>query len=122
MNWDSSERRKFVRAKFPCEITLPQSGDRLISTHVENISAGGIRIIIDQKLEVSSPVVIDIYGVRENPITCQGKVIWSFTRENPHQKDIALFDIGIEFSQIADEDLSEIKRVIASIASGQKEF
>ena len=121
MSWDSSERRKFVRVKFPCEIVLPGSEQEVISTKAENISAGGIRVLIKEKLYPSSLISLDIYGIRENPITCTGKVIWVFKRKVHRNEPAVLYDTGIEFQKIEESDINEIKKLIASIASGEKE-
>ena len=121
MSWDSTERRNFVRAKFPCQITIPHSQQSLISTQAENISAGGLRVFIKEKLYTSSIVELDIYGVKKKPISCKGKIVWVFTRKMHHSKAEVLYDTGIEFHQIKDEDVEAIKKLVASIASGKKQ-
>ena len=121
MSWDSSERREFVRIQFPCEIVLPGSEEKIISTKAENISAGGIRVMLKEELYPASLVNLDIYGIKENPITCVGKIIWVFKRELHHSEPVVLYDTGIEFHEIQKEDIDAIKKLIASIASGKNE-
>lgn len=120
MNWDSKERREFVRIKFPCEILVGGSKEEIISTHAENISAGGIRVIIEKKLPCSSVIDLVIYGIRKKPILCKGKIIWTFSRKIPYHRKLSLFDTGIEFYKIKKEDRREIKSLITSIATGTR--
>jgi len=119
MSWDSEERRKFVRIKFPCEIILHDPQKHRISTYTENISAGGLRIITKEKIKISSVVSLDIYGIKKEPVVCEGKVIWIFTRKNPYHKD-AFFDVGIEFCQINKRDVNKIKNLVSSIVNDKK--
>ena len=115
MSWDSKERREFIRVKFPCEITTQTASGNRISTYVENISAGGLRIFLNEKLKTSSIVEIDIYAIAKEPISCKGKVLWVFSRKDPDNKNKLVFDTGIEFYQIKNKDLQEIKKIITSV-------
>lgn len=120
MNWDSEERRKFVRAKYPCEITIPGPQKYIISTHAENISAGGIRLIVEKRIEPSTIIDLDLYGITKEPIICKGRIKWVFTKKDPSNQNRLLYDIGIEFFQIKKEDVDEIKKFVVSIASSEK--
>lgn len=118
MSWDSKERRKFVRIKFPCEITTRGPEKHTIPTNAENISAGGIRVVIPERLGSSSVVEIDIFGIKNEPIIGKGRVIWVFSKKNLRGESV--YDTGIEFSQISEEDLRKIKNLVASITSDKK--
>ena len=120
MNWDSKERRRFVRTKFPCEITIHGPQKHIISTHVENISAGGIRFILEERIGPSSMIDLDLYGITKEPIVCKGRVNWAFTRKDPSNQNRILYDVGIEFCQIKEKDADEIKKLIVAIASSKK--
>ena len=120
MSWDSRERRKFVRAKFPCEITICGPKKHIISTHTENISAGGIRFITKERIAPASIIKLDLYGIRKEPIVCTGKVKWAFTKKDSSGKNSFLYDTGIEFSQIKEKNVAEIKKLVVSIASGKE--
>ena len=120
MSWHNKESRKFVRAKYPCEITIPGPQKHIISTHAENISAGGIRLIIEERIEPSSIIGLDLYGVTKEPIICKGRIKWVFTKKNPSNKNRLLYDVGIEFSQIKKEDVDEIMKLVVSTASSEK--
>lgn len=120
MSWDYEERRQFVRAAFPCELSVHTAVENTIYTQTENISAGGIRVLIEKRIPPASIIKVTLYKIRETPIICVGRVIWVFTRNHPQNKNLTLFDIGIEFYEIAEEEILEIKNLIASLISAKK--
>jgi c-di-GMP-binding flagellar brake protein YcgR len=120
MSWDSEERRHFVRVKYPCEISIYGSKRVTIPAQTENISAGGIRVLLDKKLPVSSIIELDIYGIKEKPIVCKGRILWVFTRKNLYRDGELRYDTGIEFHDIPEKDVEEIKNLVSEIASGRK--
>lgn len=121
MSWDEIERRRFVRVKFPCRITIHTPHKQVISTHAENISAGGVRIIFEQKLEPSSTVKLELYGIKEEPIICTARVRWVFSRKITYRKNLYLFDTGMEFEKIKKEDITAIKNLVACIIANKPE-
>ncbi len=116
MSWDFVERRNFVRVKIPCKITLFQPQDLTLDCHTENISAGGIRVMIEERLGISSIIDLAIYVPGQEPILCQGKIIWSFARKTKESPASLFFDTGIEFSAIEDKDIETIKELILALA------
>lgn len=119
MAWDSSERRKFVRVKFPCEIILRTPKKRVISTNVENISASGLRAILEEKLPISEIISLDLYGICKEPIICTAKVLWVLTRKLPCVENIYLYDTGMEFCKMKNVHIKAIKQLVASLAAGE---
>lgn len=116
MDWDGRERRKFVRVKLPCEIFIHQDKNPIISTYAENISPGGVRVVIKEKLDVGSIVSLDIYAIKETPITCKGRIVWVIGKESPQSPALSMFDVGIEFCAIKEEDVAEIKKLVVAVA------
>jgi len=82
MDYQGIEKRRFVRAKFPCCITIHTLHDHIITTYTENISAGGVRVIIEEKLEMASTVGLEIQ-INKNIIVCKGRIVWVVDRERP---------------------------------------
>ncbi|UCC96033.1 MAG: PilZ domain-containing protein [Candidatus Omnitrophota bacterium] len=111
------ERRRFIRARYPCRIIVHAPQKHIISTHTENISAGGIRVLIQEELKVSSIVGLEIY-LREQPIACQGRVVWVVEKKSDYQRDFIFFDTGIEFYEIKDEDKHAINTFVESLFFG----
>ena len=117
MSWDTSERRKFVRVRFPCEIALDTMGNNVIFAHTENISAGGIRVILKKRIEPAAILSLTLHKIAVQPILCKGRVMWVFTRKHDSDKEISLFDIGIEFHEISEDDIWRIKSFILTVIS-----
>lgn len=116
MNWDSSERRNFVRAHFLCKIEIAAGNNQEpLYCHTENLSAGGIRVVINKKIPTSTRLKLKIDGIGEKPIFCEGKVRWTFTRKLHKGEGEYLYDTGIEFSSIKPADVKKIKKVVASL-------
>jgi c-di-GMP-binding flagellar brake protein YcgR len=115
MSWDFVERRNFVRVKIPCTITLFQPRDLTLGCQTENISAGGIRVMLTKRLPISSTINLALYLSSKEPLVCQGKVVWSFAR-TMKDPDTILFDTGIEFSTIEKKDVKAINSVILSFS------
>jgi len=90
-----SERRKFIRANYPCKVIL-HNPERVLDTNTENISAGGVRVILNQKVQEHELVGIEIY-LTDTPVKCEGRVVWVIEHKTE-------FDSGIEFYEINDKD------------------
>jgi len=105
MGWEGQERRQFPRAEFPCKITLG-SPLRLFTSHTENISEGGIRAFLEDKLNPFINVSVELYVDREHSLKCKGKVMWVVEKINPAIGRPTLYDTGIKFV-----DMSEVDRV-----------
>ncbi|MFO8052825.1 MAG: PilZ domain-containing protein [Candidatus Omnitrophota bacterium] len=114
MSWDSRERRKFVRVSLPLQISLSNQS-YAISTKTENISAGGIRLILKKKLENGLIVNLKIRNIKKEPINCQGRILWVFSRMNSSQENKILYDTGIEFYKIKKDQVKLIKKFTQSL-------
>ena len=115
MSWDFVERRNFVRVKIPCTITLFQPRDLTLGCQTENISAGGIRVLLNKRLPISSTINLALYLTDKDPLVCQGRVVWSFAR-TMKDPDTIIFDTGIEFSAIEEKDIEAINGLILSFS------
>lgn len=119
MDYQGIEKRRFVRAKFPCIITIHTLHEHVITTYTENISAGGVRVIIEEKLELSSTVGLEIQ-INKNIIACKGRIVWVVDKESPYKKGIIYHDTGIEFYEIKETDRRIISDAIEEILRGEK--
>jgi len=77
--WDGVDRREFPRVKYPCLITVRKETPPSFSilTHTENISVGGVRVIIKKKIEIMTEVEveIDLMDTFTN-VTSKGTIAW----------------------------------------------
>ncbi|MBU1122687.1 MAG: PilZ domain-containing protein [Candidatus Omnitrophota bacterium] len=120
MSWNKKERRQFIRAHFPCELAVNTSEKNTIQTQTENISAGGIRVFTDKKLEPSTIISVIIHGISAKSIICKGRIMWAFERKHPQNESQILFDIGIEFHQITEDIIFKITKLIESLTADKK--
>lgn len=107
MSWQGIDRRRFPRANYPCKVVVLRSDlRRTFSTHTENISIGGIRVVLSKELPKFCPVQILLYlKDKRSPIECNARIFWAVPRD-------ANFDTGIEFIDIKETDRLRIERVV----------
>lgn len=77
--WDGVDRRRFSRVKYPCLITVYKKTIPEFSTltHTENISVGGMRVIIERRIEAMTEVEIEIdLDDTLSNIISKGTVAW----------------------------------------------
>ena len=119
MDWEGLEKRRFVRAKFPCKIIVYPPCEHVIISHTEDISAGGVRVIISDNLDISSLVGLEIY-LKEKPIACKGRVVWVVEKANSASDKSSMFDTGIEFYEINEKDKETIGKLVETIVTGKR--
>lgn len=110
------EKRKFPRAEVACKISTV-FGERLLvfNAHTENIGEGGIRVILGEKLNISTIVEVDLFLLdKEIPIRCKGEVVWA-TEMKPEGISPRLFDTGIKFIEINDHNKENIRKVVLTL-------
>jgi c-di-GMP-binding flagellar brake protein YcgR len=114
MDYGGIEKRRFIRARFPCKITIYTSPQHIITTHTENISAGGVRVIIGERIEISTPVGLEI-ELKNTLIAAKARIVWVVDKESPYRRGITYHDTGIEFIDIKDQDRQLIHSFIEEI-------
>jgi c-di-GMP-binding flagellar brake protein YcgR len=120
MNWEGTEKRRFVRAYLSCRIIVHTPQKDTIDTVSNNISEGGLGFTLKEELENFSIVDLEIYDIKKRPIVCKGMVRWVKTIESSLHKGRFLFNTGIEFYKIRAKDKLAIINFIASIACDKK--
>lgn len=113
------EKRRFIRAQFPCIIKIYTFHEHIITTHTENISAGGVRVIIEEKLEIGSTVGLKIQ-IKNYTVSCKGRVVWGVDKKSPYKQGVAYQDTGVEFYEIKDADVQVINHAIEDIVNEKK--
>jgi hypothetical protein len=54
----------------------------------------------------------------KSPVSCKGKVLWVINKHHIDKGGNILFDTGIEFHEIKEEDRHQIKDFVVSITMG----
>ncbi|MCF7908313.1 MAG: PilZ domain-containing protein [Candidatus Omnitrophica bacterium] len=119
MSWQNTEKRRFPRANLPCKIIVHTPKESVIATITENIGAGGVRVIIDEAIEVSSMVGLEI-EVNSSVVSCKGRVTWMVPRRDLESSESLGYDTGIEFYQISQKDQELIKKLVEAIISKEQ--
>lgn len=113
--WDGINRRQFPRISFKCLICIKkQDSTKTISTHTENIGAGGICVILNEDIGLFQGVSIDITLKDEalRNIKCSGTVVWVIKKHDASPKGPMQYDTGIEFVDISEGDKDRITKVV----------
>ncbi|MDD5254522.1 MAG: PilZ domain-containing protein [Candidatus Omnitrophica bacterium] len=86
---------------------------RIFSVYSEiiNISAGGVRVLIEEKVDVNTPVDIKLSPRGAEPIRCKGEVVWLNERPLGGLKR-TVFDTGIRFTEIKTIDKERIRNAV----------
>jgi c-di-GMP-binding flagellar brake protein YcgR len=119
MGWDGKEKRRFVRACFPCKIIITKPEEQVIKTHTEDIGAGGVRVVIEKRLDISCLVGLEIYFGLES-VKCEGRVVWVLDKRDPVSDASVMFDTGIEFYNISEDDRKVIDNFVNAVISAQE--
>lgn len=115
------EKRRFPRASIACKISTI-FGERLLvfESHTENIGEGGIRVILEENLNISTIVDIELFlSEKELPIRCKGEIAWD-KEMKPEKIRPRLFDTGIKFTEINDYAREEIRKLVNTLLAQGK--
>jgi len=105
----NEERRKFPRVTVKYQINVKCSGEvikgdpqfYIFHTYTENISEGGMKIILEKEIKVGSLVELQLFVTEKEslPIQCNGVVVWN-KKANPEGTKPDLFHMGIQFTDL----------------------
>lgn len=120
--WNGINRRKFPRANYRCVITIKRRlTSKEISTHTENVGAGGICVIIKEDLGLFQGVDLELnLDDKKPPVKCGGTVVWVVKKSDPRHKGTQHYDTGIEFIDIRPEDRDRVTLVVEDILKSQR--
>ena len=114
------ERRRFPRVAYPCKINIStEEGEEEFSLHTENISSGGARVILQEKIEVNTPLQITLL-VWDKQVKTRGRVVWVIDINQPGADKPTLFDTGIEFTQLNQEQRETLSRLVEETFNKEK--
>src|SRR3989338_1505093 len=121
--WNGIDRRKFPRAAYKCLITIKRRlAPKVISTHTENIGAGGICVLIKEDIGLFQGVDLEIYLDDGNiPVKCGGTIVWVVKKASgARKKEDVLYDTGVEFIDIRPADQDRISNIVEAILKKEK--
>ena len=112
--WEGMNQRRFPRVQSRCIVRVRQHGaTSAISAVTENIGVGGVCVLLDQGIDIFSPVELEL-AVEDGkpPIRSQGTVVWVVRQRELKKKQA--FDTGIEFTNLAPEDKVRLEAVLGT--------
>ena len=113
--WEGMNQRRFPRVKCRCVVRLKQN-DKVpaISTLTENVGLGGVCVLLDQGLDIFSPVDLEVTLSDGEPVLkAQGTIVWVIRRGDI--KKGPSFDTGIEFAGLTPQDRARMELVLAKV-------
>ena len=119
MQYDGAERREHIRANFFCRIVL-LSPDRELIAYTENISKGGLMVVLEEKLAIFNVVGIEFFLDKDTLIQCEGHVSWVRERDKESVDTLNMFDTGIEFIGVSNKDKDSIEKKVNEILELEK--
>jgi c-di-GMP-binding flagellar brake protein YcgR len=120
MAWEGLNRRKFPRVQYPCliKISSEANGVSAFLAHTENLSIGGVGVIIRTGFKHLSLVDFELDLMDDGDhIACTGKVVWSVRRKATETFKASFYDTGIEFVNMKSEDARRVTRVVDHLSS-----
>ena len=116
--WQGMDQRQFPRTKCQCVVKLTQEGARSssLSTLTENIGLGGICVLLQQGLDIFSPVELKL-DLKDNgpPLRLKGTIVWVVRRRNLRKG--VVYDTGVEFSEMTPQDKARLEAIIDKAAA-----
>ena len=123
MPWEGLNRRKFPRVQFPCmmKIFLKDGYFETILAHTENISTGGVCLIVKKSLEQFSQVDLEIDLMDDGlHIFTEGKVVWSIRRKATDPVKGSFYDTGIEYINMKCDEAARIVALIGHFSKKEQ--
>lgn len=117
-----TEKRKFPRGNFFCKITAI-FGERLLvfNSYTENISEGGVKVFLEEKLNISTVVDMELSLANdEETIKCKGELIWVQEIPPDQTEKESLFDTGIKFIEINEQDKKRICQLVKNLIAKEQ--
>ena len=74
MKWKGPEKRRFTRGDFPCQVYIYTPDQKILSVFTEDISLGGIGVLLEEKLEEGAGVNVESH-LLDGLVTRKGKVV-----------------------------------------------
>ena len=120
--WEGLNRRRFPRVVFPCLIKITRQNEPMetLLTHTENVSTGGVCVIVRKHLDIFMPVVIELDLLdSDDTIVCNGKVVWTVRRKAAEEFKPSFYDTGIEFRELDGVIRARLERMIEHLVKAK---
>jgi len=105
----SADRRRFPRVL--AHVYYRPAGPDFLHHRraARNVSLGGMRVYSDEELTVGTPLEIELLLDDSTTARCRARIAWV---ERLDEESGAAYDIGVEFTDLADADRDRLNRVL----------
>lgn len=108
MEFKGSEKRRFPRIECTCRATV-DSLIKVFTFHTIDISEGGIRGDLGEKLNTLLGVNLELTLKNGKKVKCKGRVVRVRKKHALQDKQPVIYDTGIEFEGLREADRKLIK-------------
>lgn len=108
------DKRRFIRLAFPYTVYIKPAKGQEISTYTENISAGGIKVVLHESLPAMDIVSLRVF-VRHDPVICKAKVEWIKRVMSEYIEGAQLYEVGLNFVDISAADRKFINERVMTL-------
>jgi c-di-GMP-binding flagellar brake protein YcgR len=120
------EKREFARLDLNVKVdwkrTLVTSEPgQEFSDKTKNISAGGLCLVVYEKLDIGEILEIEMVLPSKETIRAEGKVVWISEYEIEGEEEETIYDIGVQFVKISDKEREEISKFVFASFDAKKE-
>ena len=118
--WEGVDKRQFPRVKYRCLMVVSDHGkDERFDTYTENIGAGGICVVLSREFDLFKTADLELFASEESePIRCKGTIVWVIRRKVNDDPKKYEYDIGVEFTDISEDDRKRIETLVDEVLSG----
>jgi hypothetical protein len=119
--WVGEERREHARFEDNIEVEYSiEKKPRLKNGKCVNISQGGMKLTLDEKLPLGSVIDLKIYSPeKKKTIEVEGEIVWTSESEGRDAQGKRFFHSGIKFICIKEPSEMRLSDYIASLGSGK---
>lgn len=120
------EKREFARLDLNVKVDWKKISETYepkqeYSDKTKNISAGGLCLVVYEKLNVGEKLQIEMELPSKKVINAEGKVVWISEYEILGREEEKIYDIGVEFMKISKEEREEINKFVFASLGTKKE-
>ncbi|MGB2629675.1 MAG: PilZ domain-containing protein [Candidatus Omnitrophota bacterium] len=121
MMWEGINKRRFPRVNYKCliRISKDRQQEEVIDTYTENIGAGGICVTLDRGYDLFEKVSLEIHLGGDEPVHCSGAIVWVVKGHPVHKWEKPMYDTGIEFVDINENDRERISRLVDELMKAE---
>ena len=110
------QKQRYPRALYRCTVSLWTSeGPVRVNCFTKNVSTGGLCIVMQDQLDVSQQVRLQIH-IEDSlpPVVCEAVVRWTLAyRMNVPPSPSTRYETGFEFCEISPTDRARIEKVVS---------